>query len=159
MKNKKATIHGIKYILTTERRVYSTTTGKEIKQRPDACGYPCFTAGKKGKRRRVRTHIVIAKTFIPNPEGKPEVNHKDSDRTNANVNNLEWVTRKENVKHSFKYGKKNNRGENNPRANLTRKFVIKMRALYKSGVTIGVIAKKYDKPWTTVGNAVKGFTC
>lgn len=151
-------INSIKYILTTEGKVYSTFNGKEIKQRLNADGYFCFTSGKKNFRTCVRTHRVIAKAFIPNPEGKPEVNHIDSDRTNNNVKNLEWMTRKENILHSYRSGKNNNRGENNPHSNLTRELVIEMRKLYKNGMTINEMAKKNDKPWNTVSNAVKGIT-
>ena len=57
------------------------------------CGYIYVNLYNGGKR----VHRLVAEAFIPNPEDKPEVNHKDEDKTNNCVENLEWVTAKENA--------------------------------------------------------------
>ena len=57
-----------------------------------------------GKRVTKLVHRLIAQAFIPNPEELPQINHKDSDRTNNNVSNLEWCTPKYNSQYREKYG-------------------------------------------------------
>ena len=56
------------------------------------------------KRSTKLLHRIVAEAFIPNPENKPQVNHKDSNRGNYQISNLEWVTASENIQHGYKYG-------------------------------------------------------
>lgn len=77
-------------------------------------------------------HRLVASAFIPNPRGCKEVNHKDSNRQNNKVTNLEWCTRKENVKHSFEFGNASNKGLRNPNSKLTLEDVEAIRALAKT---------------------------
>lgn len=53
-----------------------------------------------GKKRYIKTHRIVAKAFIPNPENKPQVNHIDENGLNNNVENLEWMTAQENSRYS-----------------------------------------------------------
>lgn len=62
------------------------------------------TRGKKGYRKQYRIHRLVAKYFIDNPENKPYVNHKDGNKHNNCVENLEWVTESENTQHAYKNG-------------------------------------------------------
>lgn len=66
--------------------------------------------------RSVFVHKLVAIAFIPNPYNLPEVNHKDYNRANPNVDNLEWITRKDNVRYSI-CNKKDCHGTNNPNYN------------------------------------------
>ena len=59
-----------------------------------------------GKREDVYIHRILAEMFIPNPEGLTDVNHKDSNPENNNLDNLEWMSHKENLEYGFLYGRK-----------------------------------------------------
>jgi hypothetical protein len=59
-----------------------------------------------------RMHILVAKAFLPNPEDKPHVNHKDGVRDNNKLENLEWVTRSENMQHAYDTGLNTNANKN-----------------------------------------------
>ena len=59
-----------------------------------------------GKQRNCRVHRLVAQYFLPNPDNMNEVNHKDGNKDNNHVSNLEWCTRSNNVKHSFDTGLK-----------------------------------------------------
>ncbi len=56
----------------------------------------------KTRKRHVRIHVLVAEAFIPRPPDKKEVNHKDGNKQNNKVSNLEWVTPSENVRHAVK---------------------------------------------------------
>ena len=89
---------------------------KLLKQSTDKYGYKRVGLFKNGKEKKYLIHRLVAMTFIPNPDNLPIINHKDEDKTNNNVNNLEWCT----YEYNNNYGTRNERvsesmrGENNP---------------------------------------------
>lgn len=77
---------------------------KHLKTLTYKVGYEYIYLSKNGIRVRYKVHRIVAKTFIPNPENKREVNHKNGIKSDNMVTNLEWVTSRENQLHAFKNG-------------------------------------------------------
>ena len=68
------------------------------------CGYYCVNLYKNGKYKTFRVHRLMALSFIENPYNKPFINHKDGNKLNNNLDNLEWCTPKENSVHAINTG-------------------------------------------------------
>lgn len=109
-----------------------------------------------GKTHTVKIHRIIAQTFIPNTENKAEVNHKNGNKTDNNINNLEWVTHQENVQHAFALGlAKPRRGEKNNKSILTEKQVIEIRKkFYPRKYTRLMLAKEYGVSPATIKDVI-----
>lgn len=97
----------INNIVTSNREPYSLTrniAGQTLKKRENVDGYYIVDLSKNGVVKRWRVHRLVAMTFIDNPDNKPHINHKDSNRKNNCIDNLEWCTSKENNHHAASKG-------------------------------------------------------
>lgn len=150
---------GITYYVSPDGTIYGPK-GISLKHRQNQDGYAVVTLGKSDKRRAQSVHRIVAELFLPNPLGLPEVDHLDGNRMNPTVQNLEWVTRQENIRRAHERGNYNGRylGERNPKANLNAEIVMQLRSEYQSGTTVMELHKKYGYPYNTIGNAVRGIT-
>lgn len=72
-----------------------------IARKINRCGYVEVTLAKDGKMKTHLLHRIIAKAFIPNPNGYPEVNHKNGIKSDNRIENLEWCSVSQNTKHAF----------------------------------------------------------
>lgn len=92
------------YYVSDKGQIKNNATGKILKLRCDQRGYKKTNISINGKLYTVFPHRLVALLFIPNPENKPMVNHIDGNKQNNDVNNLEWVTARENTQHAHKIG-------------------------------------------------------
>jgi hypothetical protein len=75
--------------------------GKKLKYRITEKGYNSAMLYNNGVQKCYRVHRLVAEAFIDNKNNKPFINHKDGNKLNNNIYNLEWCTHKENVQHAF----------------------------------------------------------
>lgn len=90
------------YLAYSDGRIFNKKRNKFLKQAMTKDGYLKVTLYNKGKSLTKKTHRFIMETFVPNPNNLPQVNHKDCNKTNNSVNNLEWCSAKENIHHAMK---------------------------------------------------------
>jgi len=123
----------------------------------DTRKYYGITLFSKSGSKQVSIHRLIAVEFIPNPENKPQVNHKNGIKLDNRPENLEWVTSKENMVHAVATGLHNMRGEKSTSAKLSKKQALKIKSLrYKTSSM--VLAKKYNVDRTTIWKIQKRIT-
>lgn len=98
-------------------------------------------------------HRLVAKAFVENPYNKEVVNHIDGNRTNNRMENLEWVTAKENVIHSFKFGNRKT-CKNIPRNTLLTDFQISQIDNLRELYTVNQIAKLFNIKYQSLKNII-----
>lgn len=92
------------YAVTKKGQVWSLYSNKFLSQNKFLGEYRAVTLCHDGVKEEHLIHRLVAEAFIPNEEDNPCVNHKDGDKLNNDLSNLEWVTYKENTKHAMETG-------------------------------------------------------
>ena len=122
------------YLCNEQGQIYSLISKKIMKTHNDKDGYQCLRMTvEKGKAVTVKAHRLIAQTFLPNPENKPFVNHKNGNKKDNAISNLEWCTVKENNNHARQTGLINDYGTNNTRAVCNEEMLKEIRTLIAEG--------------------------
>ena len=120
--------------------------GKELKLYKNRNGYLQSALIFNGKVKLMYVHRIVAEAFLCNPKNLKCVNHKDENKTNNSVENLEWCDYKYNnnygkLTHEFRSEKVS--GENHPQSRLTKKQVIQIRDLYEQGHSITNLSQTF----------------
>lgn len=95
------------YFITEDGKVWSVKSNRFLTNQIGKNGYLYIDLNKNGTRTRKYIHRLVAEAFLPNPNNLPQVNHIDENKNNNNVNNLEWISIKDNVN----YGTRTERAE------------------------------------------------
>lgn len=138
------------YEITEDGRVFNLKWGhREVKPQPNGKGY--MRVHIAGRLRFV--HRLVAEKYVPNPDGKPCVNHIDGNKRNNSASNLEWVTNTENRRHAIANGL-HLMGEDCPWAKLSQKDVDFIRTHRE--ISAKELAEKYGVAVTTVRSVRNG---
>jgi hypothetical protein len=126
---------------------YITDTGEVFRKVRIFSGriYDCCSLSSNNKRKTFNIHRLVAETFIPNPDNKPEVNHINTNKKDNRASNLEWSTRKENMRHAKENGLcPTGTNNGNGKLNDYQKRVIKANFKLKKPVKGVVLSEFFD---------------
>lgn len=140
------------YVVSNYGRIRSLRSMKMRKLTNPSNGYLNVILSLCGKAKNVLIHRAVAQAFLPTDSDGMEVNHKDGNKHNNAVANLEWVTRSENSVHAFSLGLRK------PRRKLTESDARTIRVLRRYGVTNLSLSRIYSVCPSAVVHVVKGRT-
>lgn len=149
-------VSGYDYLVSNTGQVYSLKTERFLKPHQNNYGYLLVILSHHGKTKGFSVHRLVAQAFIPNPESLPEINHKDGNKQNNNVDNLEWVTGKQNRLHAYLTGLTSK--FDTPVVQLTigghlvQRFETLYMAAKATGLNVGNIYHSYKGNYYKTGN-------
>ncbi len=150
-----------KYLINRDGKIINSKTGRELKP---------HIKGKEGNQYlwvQLRTprgghiykaiHRLLAETYISNPLNKRTVNHKDGDKLNNTVHNLEWATDSENISHSYRTGLRDPAGnsKNLPQQKYTSQLMSQVSDMMSKGATYAEVAMALGVHRETIGRWVR----
>lgn len=148
------------YSVSNLGRIKSTprnrTKGGILKQRPTTEGYLQVTLYKSGKQFTKTVHRLVALHFMENKQQLKCINHRDCNKRNNRIDNLEWCTHSQNSIHAIKNGNApDNSGTKNGQSKINKRVAEEIRSLYSTGKLLQKeIANKFNISRRTVGNII-----
>lgn len=151
-----------KYSINELGEVRSRFSNRILKHQVDGKGYPMvFLYNSQGCKMKT-IHRLLAVAFIPNPENKPDINHKNGVKTDFSLSNLEWCTKSENMNHAYANDLIGDlhtvKGENHHLSKLKEKDVIDIRRAHAEGAKIRPLARMYNVDRVAIQCIVKRKT-
>ena len=141
------------YWITEDGRGWSERSNKYMKGSKDSYGYTVVKIRFGKSPKLMKLHRLVAESYIPNPENKPTVNHKDGDKSNNDVSNLEWATVYENNKHAAENGL-----FKVPNRMFSKEDVLDIYSLSNAGYSAKSISVTYNCNDTTICRVLNGKT-
>ena len=117
--------------------------GRVLSPNVNNSGYYYVTLSKDRRHWCAKVHRLVATAFIPNPDNLPEVNHRDGNKLNCCIENLEWCNHSDNHKHSFRMG--------------LSKVGVAQKAKRKSVLQIDAVTGEVVREWDSIADANRHF--
>lgn len=147
----------VRETLPTAKKQFKTfNEGRVLIPKESNRGYLRYALTKEGKTKYLSAHRLVAQSFIPNIKDKPDVNHINGIKTDNRIENLEWCTGSENIKHNYVLGIMNQKGDKNNCAILTIEQVKEIKVKLLNGITPRQISEQYPIHRTSVYDIKKG---
>lgn len=147
------------YRIYNNGKVYSEFINRFITPTQDSYGYLQNTlVDDQGNRKTIKTHRLVAMAFLPNPNNYPDVNHRDFNRKNNNIENLEWCTEEYNTHYTRDYNLLSNSKSYKKLSPLIEEQVLLIPTLLNYGFSVKLISKLYNVGHITIRNIVSGKT-
>lgn len=130
------------YSISQNGEIINSKTKKVLKQQKSKNGYLMVSLSDKGKVKSYFVHRLLAETWLQNPDMKPCINHKDGNKANNDILNLEWCTYKENQLHAYDTGLLT--------IAMKKEYIPWIKKMYAVGIQIKQIADVYDASYDTI---------